>query len=65
MAWSTEFKQRKSPLRRDPVPDHQKVFEAVAAGDERAAHQAMAELVDWAFIDTTTAGSREKRAATG
>lgn len=56
VAWTTEFKQRKSPLRRDPLPDHRKVFEAVAAEDADAAHKAMAELVDWAFIETTTAG---------
>jgi hypothetical protein len=28
----------------------------VAAQDEKAAHQAMLELIDWAFIDTTSAG---------
>jgi DNA-binding FadR family transcriptional regulator len=61
VAWSTEFKQRKSPLRRDPVPDHYKVFEAVAAQDAEAAHKAMAELIDWAFIDTRTARAREQR----
>jgi DNA-binding FadR family transcriptional regulator len=56
VSWSTEFKQRKSPLRRDPVPDHRKVFDAVAAQDADAAHRAMGELIDWAFIDTTNAG---------
>jgi DNA-binding FadR family transcriptional regulator len=41
---TTIFKQRKRPLRRDPIPDHLRVFEAIAArqaepgaaGDERA-----------------------------
>ncbi len=61
VAWSTEFKQRKSPLRRDTVPDHYKVFEAVAAQDAEAAHKAMGELIDWAFIDTRTARAREER----
>lgn len=56
VSWTTEFKQRKSPLKRDPIPDHRKVLEAVAAQDCEAAHAAMAELVDWAFIDTTNAG---------
>lgn len=55
VTWSTEFKQRKSPLRRDPLPDHLKVFEAVAAQDGKGAYRAMVELIDWAFIDTTSA----------
>jgi DNA-binding FadR family transcriptional regulator len=53
VAWTTVFKQRNSPLRRDPVPDHRLVYDAIAAGDPDAAHQAMAELVDMAFLDTT------------
>ena len=53
VAWTTVFKQRNSPLPRDPVPDHQRVYEAVAAGDPAAAHKAMAKLVDMAFEDTT------------
>lgn len=53
VAWTTIFKQRNSPLRRDPIPDHQRVFDAVAAGDADAAHRAMSDLVDMAFLDTT------------
>jgi DNA-binding FadR family transcriptional regulator len=53
VAWTTVFKQRNSPLRRDPIPDHRRVFEAVEAGDAKAAHAAMAELIDMAFLDTT------------
>jgi DNA-binding FadR family transcriptional regulator len=30
---TTMFKQRHSPLRRDPVPDHARVFAAIEAGD--------------------------------
>jgi DNA-binding FadR family transcriptional regulator len=56
VAWTTIFKQRHSPLRRDPIPDHRRVFEAVAAGDAGAAHKAMSDLVDMALLDTT--GSR-------
>ncbi len=52
VAWTTIFKQRNSPLRRDPLPDHQRVFEAVAAGDGAAAYAAMTDLVDMAFQDT-------------
>jgi len=53
--WSTVFKQRIEPLKRDPVPDHRKVYDAVAAGNPTAARRAMAELVDLAFFDTTNA----------
>jgi DNA-binding FadR family transcriptional regulator len=53
IAWTTVFKQRNGPLRRDPVPDHRRVFEAVEAGDAEAARAAMADLVDMAFLDTT------------
>lgn len=63
VSWSTEFKQRKSPLRRDPVPDHRKVFEAVAAQDAKAAHESMMQLIDWAFIDTTSANGRKSSVA--
>ena len=70
VAWTTVFKQRNSPLRRDPVPDHRRVYDAIAAGDPDAAHQAMAELVDMAFLDTTRSrtpksgkGSRAKVSA--
>jgi DNA-binding FadR family transcriptional regulator len=53
VSWTTEFKQRKSPLVRDPIPDHRKVLDAVADQDPAAAHAAMVQLVDWAFTDTT------------
>ncbi|HEU4961515.1 MAG TPA: FadR/GntR family transcriptional regulator [Sphingomonas sp.] len=53
IAWTTVFKQRKGPLKRDALPDHRRVFEAVATQDAAAAHQAMATLIDMAFQDTT------------
>ncbi|HEX8302792.1 FadR/GntR family transcriptional regulator [Sphingomonas sp.] len=53
VAWTTIFKQRNSPLRRDPLPDHQRVYDAIAAGDATAAQRAMADLVEMAFLDTT------------
>lgn len=55
VAWTTIFKQRNSPLLRDPLPDHKRVYEAVAAGDSPAAHRAMTDLVDMAFQDTRLA----------
>ncbi len=63
VAWTTIFKQRNSPLRRDPVPDHQRVFDAVAAGDADAARLAMSELVDMAFLDTTRSQAPKVRIA--
>ncbi|HEY3732093.1 MAG TPA: FadR/GntR family transcriptional regulator [Steroidobacteraceae bacterium] len=49
---TTIFKQRKHPLRRDPIPDHRRVFEAVAARKAGRAQRAMSELIELARIDT-------------
>ncbi len=50
--WTTIFKQRKRKLPRDPVPDHWRVFDAIAAGGADAAQTAMRELVTLALEDT-------------
>jgi DNA-binding FadR family transcriptional regulator len=63
VSWTTEFKQRKAPLTRNPIPDHQAVLDAVAAQDGPAAHRAMAALVDWAFVDTTKSVVRDEPVA--
>jgi DNA-binding FadR family transcriptional regulator len=55
VTWSTVFKQRFEPLKRDPVPDHRKVYDAIAGGHPSAARKAMAELVDLAYFDITNA----------
>lgn len=60
VSWTTIFKQRDNPLSRDPVPDHVRVYEAVKAGDPRAAHKAMENLVDLALLDTTNARKPRK-----
>jgi DNA-binding FadR family transcriptional regulator len=62
VSWTTVFKQRFSPLSRDPVPDHARVFDAVAARDARAAHKAMTNLVENAFVDTTNSRQRASSA---
>lgn len=49
--WTTRFKTRDGPLSRDPVPDHERVCEAIAAGDPRQAQAAMRDLVRWALKD--------------
>jgi DNA-binding FadR family transcriptional regulator len=65
VTWSTMFKERTQRLRRDAVPDHIKIYEAIAARDPRAAKAAMAELIDLAFSDATQrrqkAASRRRR----
>jgi DNA-binding FadR family transcriptional regulator len=48
----TEFKQRIAPLKRDPVPDHWRVYDAIAAKDADGAREAMAELIRLAIMDT-------------
>jgi DNA-binding FadR family transcriptional regulator len=52
---TTIFKQRKRPLRRDPVPDHLEVFTAIAAKDAAKAQKAMSELIELARLDTPSA----------
>ncbi len=53
VTWTTIFKQRKRPLPRDPMPDHERVYDAVASRDAAAARESMAELVRLALLDTT------------
>ena len=66
VTWTTIFKQRKRPLPRDPMPDHERVYDAVATRNVTAARESMAELVRLALLDTTgeePAGSRAARRA--
>jgi DNA-binding FadR family transcriptional regulator len=49
--WTTRFKTRDGPLSRDPVPDHQRVYDAIAAGKPRNASEAMRSLIRWALKD--------------
>ena len=65
VAWTTIFKQRSSPLIRDPLPDHQRVFDAVVASDAEEAHRAMSELVDMALLDTTRSRLPQARFSQG
>ena len=55
VSWSTIFKQRHEPLKRDPMPDHRKVYEAIEKSNPAVARKAMAQLVDLALIDITNA----------
>ncbi|SFO42176.1 FadR/GntR family transcriptional regulator [Sphingomonas sp. OK281] len=56
--WTTQFKQRARALPRNPIPDHVRVYDAVAAGDGPAASEAMRVLVDLALDDTQMAMAR-------
>ena len=56
--WTTQFKQRARALPRNPIPDHARVHEAIAAGDPEAATEAMRNLVELAAQDTRSAMQR-------
>jgi DNA-binding FadR family transcriptional regulator len=47
----TEFKLRLARIERDPVPDHLRVFDAIAAKDAEAARDAMVKLIRLAVLD--------------
>lgn len=53
VSWTTVFKQRGQPLPRNAIPDHARVYDAIAAGDPDAAAEAMRVLVALALDDTS------------
>src|SRR6185295_13454782 len=55
------FKQREKPLERDPVPDHMRVLEAIAARDPVKAKRRMSELIKLARADTPTPRAKKSR----
>lgn len=56
--WTTIFKQRGGELARDPMPEHWKVFDAIAAARPDQAREAMERLVNLALDDTRAAIAR-------
>lgn len=50
--WTTRFKQRTRALPRDPLPDHRRVLDEIAASRADGAAAAMATLVRLALDDT-------------
>ena len=58
VSWTTQFKQRSRELPRNPIPDHVRVYEAIAAGDGEAASNAMRALVELALEDTRSSIKR-------
>jgi DNA-binding FadR family transcriptional regulator len=61
--WTTEFKYRDNTLPRNPLPDHEHVFSAIAARNVKRAHKAMYKLVELAFSDTQRSRRRRKGAS--
>lgn len=53
--WTTQFKQRARALPRNPIPDHVRVYDAIASGDGDGAAEAMNSLIDLALEDTRSA----------
>ena len=53
ITWTTVFKHRKDRLSHDPMPEHRRVYDAIAAGDPKAAQQAMLLLLDLALAEIT------------
>ena len=57
---TTVFKQRNEPLRRNPMPDHDRVCAAIAGRDAAGARAAMRRLIRLARIDTPAGGTRRR-----
>jgi DNA-binding FadR family transcriptional regulator len=53
--WTTHFKQHASKTPRDPLPEHEAVYQAIAAADPARAHAAMSELLRLALEDMAVA----------
>lgn len=52
VSWTTQFKQRRNSLPRDPIPDHARVCKAIVEGNPDAAGAAMRALIALALDDT-------------
>ena len=50
--WTTVYKMRATPLPRDPIPAHVRVYEAIREGNPDAARIAMSDLLRVALADT-------------
>jgi DNA-binding FadR family transcriptional regulator len=52
VSWTTRYKARHNALTRDPVPDHERVFEAIERRDAGGARWCMESLIRMAQEDT-------------
>ena len=60
---TTVFKQRSEPLRRDPMPEHRRVCQAISDQNPERARAAMRGLIRLARIDTSAVARSRKRSA--
>jgi DNA-binding FadR family transcriptional regulator len=60
ITWTTVYKQRESPSPRNPLPDHERVFRAIEAGNAPKALKAMYKLLELALLDTKLLSRRNK-----
>ena len=61
--WTTTFKQRNARCQRDPVPDHERVYEAIKRSDAGAARNAMNDLLELRAAGHGDRGHRVRRPA--
>jgi len=67
LLWMPALQRGKGPLLRDPIPDHERVYEAIQAQNPKAAARAMTQLIELALLDTrrrhakSTRGKRNRR----
>ncbi len=57
---TNRFKQRDRPLARDPLPDHLRVFQAIAGQDTERAQREMRRLIRLALEDTPKTPKRRR-----
>lgn len=60
VTWTTYLKARERALSRNPLPDHERVFAAIEAGDAKRARAAMHELISEALTDMGTRYTRRR-----
>lgn len=53
LLWVPALQHSKGPLLRDPIPDHERVYDAIAAQNSKAAGSAMTQLIQLALLDTS------------
>jgi DNA-binding FadR family transcriptional regulator len=62
LLWLPALQESKGPLLRDPIPDHERVYDAIAARNPKAATQAMTGLIKLALLDTSRRHLKPTRA---
>ncbi len=60
ITWITIFRIRRQALLRDGVPDHRRVYEAVASGNPKLAYKTMKALIEHALEDAKNTGGTKK-----